>query len=103
MTSCLGATPEAAFVASTIDNRAKRGWAAAALEPITLHEARHTFASLLITSGANPRAVQTFMGHSTITMTFDHYGHLFPGAHDEVRERMDAYLALAASPPKSVG
>ncbi len=58
----------------------------------TLHECRHTFASLLIDSGANPKAVQEFMGHSKIQTTFDVYGHLFPGSHDEVRARMDAYL-----------
>jgi integrase len=34
-----------------------------------------------------------FMGHSKIQTTFDIYGHLLPGSHDEVRERMDAYLA----------
>ncbi len=33
------------------------------------------------------------MGHSKIQTTFDTYGHLFPGARDEVRARMDAYLA----------
>jgi integrase len=44
-------------------------------------------------AGANPKAVQQFMGHSKIQTTFDVYGHLFPGAHDEVRARMDAYLA----------
>ncbi len=103
-----GRTPAAAFVSSTIDNRAKKAWAAfnnkereaaaAAdhepdlLQPLTLHECRHTFASLLIDAGANPRAVQTFMGHSKIQTTFDIYGHLLPGSHDEVRERMDAYL-----------
>jgi integrase len=104
-----GRTSGAAFVASTIDNRAKNAWsafndqeretAAAAdrepelLQPITLHECRHTFASLLIDAGANPKAVQAFMGHSKIQTTFDIYGHLLPGSHDEVRERMDAYLA----------
>ena len=36
-----------------------------------LHECRHTFASLLIDAGANPKAVQTFMGHSKIQTTFD--------------------------------
>jgi integrase len=36
--------------------------------------------------------VQEFMGHSKMQTTFDVYGHLFPGSHDEVRERMDAYL-----------
>jgi hypothetical protein len=62
------------------------------LNPISLHHCRHTFASLLIDSGANPKAIQEFMGHSKIQTTFDVYGHLLPGSHDEVRKRMDAYL-----------
>lgn len=52
-------------------------------------------ASFSVCAGANPKAVQTFLGHSKIQTTFDVYGHLFPGSHDEVRERMDAYLASA--------
>jgi hypothetical protein len=35
-----------------------------------------------------------FMGHSKIQTTFDVYGHLLPGSHDEVRQRMDAYLGV---------
>jgi integrase len=81
------------FVSSTIDNRAQECWEAVGLPTITLHECRHTFASLLIDSGANPKAIQTFMGHSKIQTTFDIYGHLLPGSFEEVRERMDAYLA----------
>ena len=80
-------------MASTIRNRANEAWKAAGLKPITLHECRHTFASLLIDSGANPKAIQQFMGHSNIQTTFDIYGHLLPGSHDEVRSRMDSYLA----------
>lgn len=103
-----GRTIDQAFYASTVDGRAKRAWATAndhereaaeaasrepdLLRPITLHECRHTFASLLIDSGANPKAIQNFMGHSKIQTTFDVYGHLLPGSRDEVRERMDAYL-----------
>ena len=64
----------------TVHKRARRAWKAAELEPITLHECRHTFASLLIDSGANPKAIQTFMGHSKIQTTFDTYGHLMPGS-----------------------
>lgn len=87
-----GRTPEEPFVPSSVDNRAQECWAAADLEPITMHEARHCFASLLIDSGANAKAVQEFMGHSKIQTTFDTYGHLLPGSHEGVRERMDAYL-----------
>jgi len=83
------------FAPTATDKRAQRSWKAAGLTPITLHECRHTFASLLIDAGANPKAVQTFMGHSKIQTTFDTYGHLMPGSHDEVRERMDAYLLSA--------
>jgi integrase len=53
-------------------------------------------ASLLIDSGANPKAIQQFMGHSKIQTTFDVYGHLLPGSYDDIRARMDAYLAAAA-------
>jgi integrase len=105
-----GRTTRQAFYASTVDGRAKRAWKAAntreheaaedegrkpdLLKPISLHLCRHTFASLLIDAGANPKAIQEFMGHSKIQTTFDVYGHLLPGSRDEVRERMDAYLAV---------
>lgn len=36
------------------------------------------------------------MGHSKIQTTFDTYGHLMPGSHDEVRALMDAYLGTAS-------
>lgn len=103
-----GRSLQEAFYASTVDGRAKRAWAAAnkherdaaerqrrepeLLVPISLHLCRHTFASLMIDAGANPKAIQEFMGHSKIQTTFDVYGHLLPGSRDEVRERMDAYL-----------
>lgn len=103
-----------AFYASTVDGRAKRAWAAAndrereaagrepdQLWPITLHECRYAFASLLIDSGANPKAIQDFMGHSKIQTTFDVYGHLLPGSRDEVRERMDAYLRRNGESPSA--
>lgn len=51
----------------------------------------------MIDSGANPKAIQEFMGHSTITMTFDLYGHLMPGSRDEIRERVDAYWQESAA------
>lgn len=87
-----GRTAEKPFVPSSVNNRAQECWEASELYGLTLHEARHTFASLLIDSGANAKAVQEFVGHSKIQTTFDVYGHLLPGSHDEVRERMDAYL-----------
>ena len=48
-----------------------------------MHEARHTYASLMIAAGVNAKALSTYMGHASITITLDRYGHLFPGAEDE--------------------
>lgn len=104
-----GRSSREVFYASTVDGRAKRAWRAhnaaereAAAERgrepelltlLTMHECRHTFASILIDTGANPKAIQEVMGHSKIQTTYDVYGHLLPGSYDDVRARMDAYLA----------
>jgi integrase len=50
-----------------------------------LHRFRHFFASWLIDQGFGPKRVQTLMGHSSIQMTFDVYGHLFPQEDDHER------------------
>lgn len=43
-----------------------------------LHSLRHAAASLFIEQGFTPKRVQALMGHSSIQVTFDTYGHLFP-------------------------
>jgi integrase len=91
-----GSTPAQPFEPSTVRRRALAAWDAAGLEPIGLHEARHTCASLFIASGANAKAVQSIMGHATIGMTFDTYGHLMPGGLAEAAAAADAFLARAA-------
>jgi hypothetical protein len=42
---------------------------------------------------SSARVLAVIMGHSTIAMTFDTYGHLMPGGLDEARTGTDAYLA----------
>jgi integrase len=53
---------------------------------------RHARASLEIESGANPKEIKRLMGHSSIKVTFDVYGHLFE-AHDD--RRADRANAIA--------
>jgi integrase len=67
------------------------------LEPITLHAARHTYASLMIAAGVNAKALCTFMGHANIGTTLDLYGHLFPGSQAEAASLLDAYLSREAT------
>ena len=47
----------------------------------------------MIAAGVNAKALTVIMGHATITMTFDRYGHLMPGGEEEAALRVNAYLA----------
>lgn len=66
---------------------------------LTPHHLRHTAAALLISQGSHPKAVQQILGHSSIQVTFDIYGHLFDADLDVVAGRLhETYeVALAAS------
>lgn len=112
-TWCSGRKPDEPFNPKAIADPAKRAWAAVnerereeaeqkgrnpdLLPSFTFHECRHTFASLLIDAGVNPKAIQEFMGHATIEETFSRYGHLMPGARDQAHELVDAYMTAAHS------
>jgi integrase len=100
-----GRDAEHPFTSSNVWRRARTAWKSMnakraksslkPLEPIGLHEARHTFASLMIAAGVNAKALSTFMGHSSIQITLDRYGHLMPGSEEEAAELLDAYLERA--------
>jgi integrase len=72
--------------------RAEKAWKAAGLDPIGLHEARHTCASIFIAAGVNLKALSSYLGHASITITLDRYGHLMPGNEDEAVGLVDSYL-----------
>jgi integrase len=91
-----GRTPEIPFQPTSVVNRARRAWKDAGLEPITLHEARHTFASMMIAAGVNAKALSTYMGHAGVAITYDRYGHLMPGNEAEAAGLLDAYLDKAS-------
>jgi integrase len=90
-----GTSAERPFQPSNLWRRAQRAWKRAGLEPIGLHEARHTFASVLIAAGVNAKAITAYMGHASIQTTYDLYGKLMPGSESEAAALVDAYLARA--------
>ena len=53
---------------------------------IKLHDLRHFHASLLLQSGQSPVLVSKRLGHSSVSMTLDVYGHLVPGWQREASE-----------------
>jgi integrase len=86
------------FNPQKLTQRADEAWEEAELQRITLHECRHTFASLMIAAGVNAKALSTYMGHANISITLDRYGHLMPGSEGEAAELLDAYLARSQAP-----
>lgn len=67
----------------------KPALAKAGLRQIRIHDLRHTFASLLIQQGESLAYVKDQMGHHSIQITVDTYGHLVPGANRQAVDRLD--------------
>ena len=81
------------FEAERLYRLADAAWREAGItDRLRLHQARHTYASFMIAAGVNPKALSSFMGHSSITVTFDLYGHLMPGAEAQGAALLDAFL-----------
>jgi integrase len=87
-----GRSSELPLPGTSVWRRARTAWKNTELAPISLHECRHTFASLMIAAGVNVKALSAYMGHSSITITLDRYGHLMPGNEEEAAGLLDAYL-----------
>ncbi len=60
---------------------------------ITFHDLRHTHASMLIRSGAQPKIVQARLGHKDIETTFRYYAHLWPNADQEAVKVLEKMMA----------
>jgi integrase len=62
---------------------------------VTPHDLRHTAASLAISGGANPKAVQTMLGHQSAVLTMDTYADLFPDDLELVSTALDNARQIA--------
>jgi integrase len=47
----------------------------------------------MIAAGVNAKSLSAYMGHSSVTITLDRYGHLMPGNESESAHLLDSYLA----------
>src|SRR6266542_3600282 len=63
------------------------------LTGLRFHDLRHTYAALMVAAGAHPKYLQAQMGHSSIRVTLDLYGHLFPDANRSVLAELDRLTA----------
>ncbi len=86
-----------------IANFRQRVWwpaldAAALSRSVRIHDLRHSCASMLIARGANAKAIQQHLGHSSISVTFDVYGHLLPDEQERIAVTLDEIFD-SANPP----
>jgi integrase len=100
-----GRTADRPFTPTNVRKRALRAWAAAsvgaflrgdsvALEPIGLHELRHTYVSWMHAAGFSLEEIGDYVGHSSTYMV-DRYRHLLDGHEAKAARRFDAWLTGA--------
>jgi integrase len=77
-------------------NFARRVWTpatrAVGLVGLRFHDLRHTAVALAINQGAHPKAIQERMGHSSVSVTLDRYGHLYEGLDRHIGDNLDDLL-----------
>lgn len=59
---------------------------------VTLYTLRHTYATLLLAAGENPKTVSENMGHATVAFTLDNYAHVIPSMREESARRLEKIL-----------
>jgi integrase len=84
---------------SNVQRRVHERWVELGLEPIGLHEARHTAATWLDHAGVSPKVASMLMGHKTpeyqpgaAAITLRRYTHTLPGELERARDLLDAFL-----------
>lgn len=97
--------PEGGKLSTTaLYKRADRAWQAEHLQPIRLHECRHTASSWMRAAGIDLKARSVLMGHASTAsankgyglITEDRYTHLLPGEIQKAGKRLSVYLAAQA-------
>lgn len=81
------------FRPGTIIKRADKAWEAAGIGRVTLHEARHCFASIAIAAGVPLKLVSTWLGHSSVQVTEQRYVHLIPATDEAGLDTLNHYLS----------
>ncbi len=92
-----GSVSAVSVMSGKIAARARNRWALAGLEPITLHECRHTYASFLMAAGYSLRELMEYMGHSSLQATERYVKLLPPLDESDPAERLNAFLRRRAA------
>jgi len=96
------AASDGGFMRRTRTSDGSRSWfktalAKAGLPSMTVHDLRHTAASLAVQSGANVKTIQRMLGHTSAAMTLDVYSDLFDDDLDAVAAALDRAASRAGA------
>jgi integrase len=75
---------------------------AAGLEPLRLHDLRHSAVAFWIAAGASPKEIAARAGHTSVVTVLDRYGHLLDTGDNKVTDALDAMAREAAQPVATV-
>ena len=89
----LGTPQSPRTVGSSLSQAARR----AGIGHVRPHDLRHTCASLLISQDVNIKQVSSHLRHSSVSITMDTYGHLYPADRSKIVDTMDRVLGVAAN------
>lgn len=92
-------------VAGWTDGRGKHhpGALPAELHALRFHDLRHTCVALSVAAGAHPKLISARLGHSSITVTLDRYGHLFGSLEESLAAALDAAFVSSAESESEAG
>jgi integrase len=71
------------------------------LPEVRFYDLRHSFASLLIAQGEHPKLISEQLGHASVRITMDRYGHLMDQSYGDASDRLDAALLGTVTPLKA--
>lgn len=84
-------------IGETLVRRFRRLLKEADLPRIRFHDLRHSAATLLLSMGVEMKVVQELLGHSSISITADIYGHVLPPTHKGAMDKMSGFLDSSSS------
>jgi integrase len=80
------------LIPSTVIRKLHATLERADIRKLRFHDLRHTYGALALSMGAPPKFVQNQMGHASLTITLDTYGHWMPSAYGEFGEIFDDFV-----------
>lgn len=79
------------FIKSALEKEIKRASEKAGLQPIRVHDLRHSHARMLIELDFTPLEIADLLGYESVKTTLDTYSHLYPDKDQKLTDRLNQF------------